>query len=423
MADQKIAIIGGGPKAAAIAAKAWCLRAEFGIPLKITIFEPQSIGAHWTGECGYTDGRQRLCTPAEKDLGFPYTPDAFGENVANRMFRNFSWASYLVERGSLGKWVDRGRLKPSHKDFAGYLAHCIEKSQAEVIQARVAKLRVSRGSWTVFGKKNGATTALKGYRAVVVTGPGPASKKVSSISDPRVFNGVNFWSSLPSVEGHISASNEAIVIVGSGGTAAAIAGWLVSRGIRNEIFVMGNQASLFARVDNAFENAAFTDQELWESLSFDARRSFTDRLTRGAVWSTVIDALSCADNVSYIPGKAKSIALVDSNNPASDLTVKFVTSASRKTRQTKGACLVVDATGFDSFWFADLLEPGQKSKLLANRDKLQREMLPNLALPVTGLPPLHAPMLSQAVSPAFTSLMALGNMADAVLRSYVASGS
>ncbi len=68
---KKIAVVGGGPKAAAICAKAWCLNQD-SRQLRIQVFEKSGFGAAWNGRHGYTDGDQKLCTPAERDVGFPY---------------------------------------------------------------------------------------------------------------------------------------------------------------------------------------------------------------------------------------------------------------------------------------------------------------------------------------------------------------
>jgi mycobactin lysine-N-oxygenase len=72
-----LAVIGGGPKGAAIAAKAAALSAAGYDAPKITIYEPHSLGASWTGRFGYTDGLQLLCT--------------FGEAVAEYLFAEYSW--------------------------------------------------------------------------------------------------------------------------------------------------------------------------------------------------------------------------------------------------------------------------------------------------------------------------------------------
>lgn len=97
MTPIRLAIVGGGPKAAALCAKIACLRDLFRVPIEATVFERSTPGAHWSGgESGYTDGVQCLCTPAERDLGFPYS-DAFGEpgKIAERMLAEYSWAAYL----------------------------------------------------------------------------------------------------------------------------------------------------------------------------------------------------------------------------------------------------------------------------------------------------------------------------------------
>jgi mycobactin lysine-N-oxygenase len=74
----RLAIMGAGPKAAAIVAKAHVINCiEIGgahpVRFEIDVFDPKGIGAHWTGgKAGYTDGAQALCTPIERDLGFPF---------------------------------------------------------------------------------------------------------------------------------------------------------------------------------------------------------------------------------------------------------------------------------------------------------------------------------------------------------------
>lgn len=154
-------------------------------------------------------------------------------------------------------------------------------------------------------------------------------------------------------------------------------------------------------------------------MDFDARIKFAERLNRGSVWSSVIDQLSRAENVSYIPGTAVAVELVDGKNPASDLIVKFVTSASKTIRTTREACVVIDATGFNALWFSELLEPAYARRLTRKNSTLANRMSPGMELPLVGLPPLHAPTLSQAISPAFNSLMALGDMSDEILKPYL----
>ncbi len=82
------------------------------------------------------------------------------------------------------------------------------------------------------------------------------------------------------------------------------------------------------------------------------------------------------------------------------------------------ASLVVDATGFDPFWFAEMLPSVWLHEVLGDKPRMQSAMSDSMELPLTGCRGLHAPMLSQIVSPSYSSLMALGAMSDALLKPY-----
>lgn len=69
---KKLAVIGAGAKAAAIAAKADCLNRSGLADLQITLFDKGSAADNWSGLAGFTNGSQLLCTPVERDIGFPY---------------------------------------------------------------------------------------------------------------------------------------------------------------------------------------------------------------------------------------------------------------------------------------------------------------------------------------------------------------
>src|SRR5260221_2211784 len=125
-----LAVIGGGRKGAAIAAKAAALRAARYDAPTVTIYEPHSLGASWSGRFGYTDGMQLLCTLAERDLGYPYDARTFGEAVAEHLFAEYSWHRFSVYAGEYGNWVLRGRRPQAHRDFARYIEYAIQKSGA-----------------------------------------------------------------------------------------------------------------------------------------------------------------------------------------------------------------------------------------------------------------------------------------------------
>src|SRR3546814_17456791 len=70
---KTLAVIGGGPKAAAIVARAATLRELLGaakVP-DVLVFEKRAIGSAWSGDGGYSSGHLTLCSPAETDVGIP----------------------------------------------------------------------------------------------------------------------------------------------------------------------------------------------------------------------------------------------------------------------------------------------------------------------------------------------------------------
>ena len=80
---KHLAIIGAGPKAMAIAAKAFVLKRLGLMVPEITIFEKSEIAHHWRAASGFTNGQLELGTSPEKDVGFPYYSFLWGD-LANR---------------------------------------------------------------------------------------------------------------------------------------------------------------------------------------------------------------------------------------------------------------------------------------------------------------------------------------------------
>jgi len=415
MVQQNIAVIGGGAKAAAIAAKAYCLR-QIGFPISVTIFERHAVGAAWSGKHGYTHGNQRLCTPAERDLGYPYQ-DLTVDGVAEAMQREFSWAAFKIATKdgdiSYADWVNRGRRPPFHTEFSEYLSWAVGKSEADLQIGTVTELRVEDDTWSVALKTSVGAEVVPGFHAVVVTGPGPASKYFAKPADPRIFDGVSFWSRLDKVRKIVEGGGKRAVIIGGGGTAAATASWMVQNCDLEEIIILNSQPTLFTRTLNFFESRLFDDDASWRALSPTDRASFTNRLNRGVVWETVTEILSNARELSLVPGRASSVEAVDNEKGGKDLVIRY--SAYAGNDLTMPADIVVDATGFDPTWFRVLLK---STGALPDLTDIQENMRNDLSIDYPG-PPLHAPMLSQVVGPGFASLMSLGLMSEAVLTPYI----
>lgn len=422
MASTRIAVIGGGPKAAAICTKVACLRQLARQNIDVTIFEKNVIGAAWTGNHGYTDGQQQLCTPAERDVGFPYSRISFGEQIAHTMHKRFSWNTFAEETNRIANWVDRGRPRPTHVEFAEYISFCVAHSRAIVTAGNVTGLAPRDGRWEVRYESDppGAKESENGFDAVVVTGSGPAKGIPGMPVDRRIYDGVSMWRNLGRIDAEVQVrGNNPVVIIGSGGTAAAAAAWLAKRRINTEIIILGSQAALYARSDSAFENRVFSDPGIWQALGANERKKFSERLIRGSVWDNVLDILGQARNVRYLPGRATRVRYEPPEDVNGEIMVEFATTGQPGRNKLQPARLVIDATGFDATWFASLLPDAIRQQIVLDPDRMSRGMRLDLSLPLDGALPLHAPGISWVVSPAFTSLMALGDMSDAILRPYV----
>jgi mycobactin lysine-N-oxygenase len=427
LARQEIAVIGGGAKAAALATKAWCLR-ETGRDVHVTIFERAAIGAHWDGAHGYTDGDQALCTPAERDLGFPYDTANFGTEVARLMQARFSWMAHTVEaEGDVeyADWVNRGGPRPSHRDFATYIRDAVAKTKPDPILEDVTGLRFQDNKWGVLSGPPGGGARFwnDNFDGVVVTSPGPQIQRFRC-DDPRFFDGESFWRELPLVRSRAEEKMDSpILILGAGGTAAAVAAWLVANGFRNhDIRLINDSATLYTRTSNYFENRLFNDIDVWKRLDPKERARFTRRLTRGVVWDSVAEVLATAGDLSIWPGRVCKVVLGEDpgDGTAPELVVHAKPAYPEHAEvEELPAAMVIDATGFNRWWFAGLLPDAERDKILADKVRLTAEMGDDLSLPISHLPGLHAPFVSDAVGPGFTSLMVLGAMADQILLPYV----
>jgi mycobactin lysine-N-oxygenase len=424
----QIAVIGGGAKAAALAAKAFALRKTNVANIHITVFEKTEIGAHWSGKNGYTDGEQRLCTPAERDLGYPYFSNyhtGFQEGVHKIVYDEFSWSSYLLsESQQFSRWVDGGRKPPEHQQFALYLRWALDRSEAEVLRAEVVGLSPlhAKSKWQVLKLGEEGKSQLASRRefdGIVISGPGPARRVQKGGPSTRMFDGVDFWKRREEFKGvladvPVGGDAPEIAIIGAGGTAAAVLAWLVRNGYKDyPIHLIAGQAALFTRGDSVFENRLFSEPELWGKLSTDSQDAFFKRLNRGVVWGTVMDQVATATNLNFVDGRVESISLHAGAELQLDIHQNQVPFALLR------PAVVIDATGFDEWWFLSLIKGCKNNADF--RQELLAKMEPGLRFSRSRwpYPALHAPMVSGRIGPGFGSLMALGGMSDRILRSYL----
>src|SRR5207302_900857 len=117
-----LAVVGAGPKGIAIAAKARALAtAGLGAP-RVVLVDRGAVAGSWSGRQGYTSGLLRLGTPPEKDVGFPY-PDSWGNasHAVTAAMASYGWQRHLIAHGVYADWVDRGRMRPTHRQWSCYL--------------------------------------------------------------------------------------------------------------------------------------------------------------------------------------------------------------------------------------------------------------------------------------------------------------
>jgi mycobactin lysine-N-oxygenase len=103
-----------------------------------------AVAGNWSGRQGYTSGLLPLGTPPEKDVGFPYA-DSWGEASAavTAAMADYSWQRHLIAHGAYADWVDRGRLRPTHRQWSYYLREVAQRAQAEIAAGEVVALDVA----------------------------------------------------------------------------------------------------------------------------------------------------------------------------------------------------------------------------------------------------------------------------------------
>jgi mycobactin lysine-N-oxygenase len=404
-----LAIIGAGAKAVAVAAKAAVLR-DMGVDVAdVVAIERSGVAANWRAGGGWTDGRQRLGTSPEKDVGFPYRSTLVpGRNaeVDERMTR-FSWQSYLVATDQFMGWIDRGRPAPTHDTWAGYLRWVADVVDLKVVRGEVVQISVEESRW-VLGMPESSLTA----DTVMVTGPGQPERSMLS-GHPRVLSIAQFWERAGRHD-RIVADN--VAVIGGGETAASILNELFHHRV-SAITAISPQATLFTRGEGFFENSLFSDPTGWRSLNQAERRNCIARTDRGVFSARVQESLLVDERIKHQRGRVARVVDRDSR-----IWITLNTDNCGEPLETLHRFdLVIDGSGADPLWFlpllspaaVDLLEVGVGGPLTGER--LEESIGHDLA--VSGVTPkLVLPNLSGVnEGPGFPNLSCLGLLSDRVL--------
>ena len=404
-----LAVIGAGPKAIAVAAKAAELR-DMGVDVPdVVVVERSGVGANWQAAGGWTDGQHRLGTSPEKDVGFPYRSTLVPRRNAEldeRMTRH-SWQAYLIASAQFAEWVDRGRPAPTHSGWSRYLRWVADNVGMTVLADEVVGIDVRDDRWAL--RTTRQTVQADG---LMITGPGQAHRCILP-HDPRVLSIAQFWSR---AAGRELIAADRVAVIGGGETAASMLNELFRHRV-STITVISPQVTLFTRGEGFFENTLFSDPTDWTSLTLAERRDAFARTDRGVFSARVQDALLADDRIRHLRGRVAHAVARDER-----IRLTLSTNRSGEALETvHGFDLVIDGSGADAMWFTplfsqearDLLELGLGAPLAG--DVLEESIGVDLA--VSGVTPkLFLPGLAGLMQgPGFPNLSCLGLLSDRVL--------
>lgn len=418
-----LVIIGAGPKAVAVQAKAHVLRG-LGMTLpEIQVVDPVGVGGNWLPEGGWTDGRHVLGTSPFKDVGFPYRtriadalppdPDADGmtgslSRVVDRELLALSWVRFLIETGRYASWIDRGQPRPQHRLWAEYLRWVAARTGLDPIRGRVTGLHADAAGWSLsVDMIDGWGRTVTGD-ALLVTGPGPSTRRIAEI--PRVYSLAGFWRIIAD---HELPEAARIAVIGGGESSASVISEMIRHDV-DEISLVCPAATLFSRGEGQFENAMYSDPHKWADLDDEARRDFISRTDRGVISVAMHECLSSDDRIAHLRGTVRDAREAGSGV---ELTVTDPVQGSH----TAFFDLVVDARGGSPVWFTELMDQQTRSLVAAacggdlTAGSLESRMTPALA--VDGLSPLlFVPSLSGfRHGPGLANLSCLGELSDRIL--------
>jgi mycobactin lysine-N-oxygenase len=404
-------VVGAGPKGIAIAAKARALAAA-GLPApRVVLVDRGEVAGNWSGRQGYTSGLLPLGTPPEKDVGYPYAAgwgDASADVVA--AMADYSWQRHLIRHGAYSDWVDRGRMRPTHRQWSAYLREVAEAAEAEIVCGVVTGLEVAGCDRWEVTLEAGETIAADG---VVMTGAGPVITVPGQPRDhPRVLDGRTYWLAAHQLKREHALN---VCVVGSGETAASVVIDLVKRCHKHStIDVLTARGVLYSRGESYEENRFFSDPADWPRLAEAHRREFLGRTDRGVFSLQAEASLNQARGFRTLAGRAARIDAREHD--------VLVTIAYGDERERVAYDAVVVAIGFDGRWFETLLgqDAGTRYRDALGGGELERMIGADLS--VAGLaPPLHLPVMAGlAQGPGFPNLSCLGLLSDRILRRYVA---
>lgn len=453
-----LVVIGGGPKAAALAAKARVLnelakRNQLGKRIQIRVLEQQSVLAgNWIGGCGFTTGLEALCTPPEKDVGFPYN-SAYGSDVDRLMLGNYSWHAYLIlaDKSLYSNWVDTDRWPPPHHRWARYISNALsapligpaplasELEEEDIVSVdldtTVLAVEPENGKVKITFSSKGKTDTLMAD-GVVFTGPGEPNRIKDSPIDAEnlIFDSRSYWQSFSQFQKMVGGR---VAVIGGGESAASVVVSLLpltdSSGL--EIDIINRHGTVFTRGESYHENKWFSNPGTWAEMPEEDREEIIKRTDRGVFSVNAQNQLKRASNVYIKSGHVFKLEKLGDQVKVL-YTRKKIKKEEIRPEDVRESVYdkVVVGLGFDPWTMLDLLpaefRPSRKDEdadKVNYYTKLEREIDFNLRLKLNDFPGMentpfniHAPVLSGlAQGPGFPSLCCLGHLSDRILLTYI----
>ncbi len=301
--NKTLIILGGGPKALAVAAMMKVYRQLGMANSNVIIIEKNIIGANWCGQFGYTNGKLQLGTAPEKDIGFPYSHP---NSIVNELMQQFSWQTFLIEKKRFANWIDRNKPQPTHLLWANYLQWVADKlrDSTRFITGEIIKLDILQQHWFVTYVANQQSKTLQAD-AFMLTGPGEENINFPKPCHPNILSSKTFW------HHRHHFTHKKIAVIGAGENAASVVSCLKDENID----LICKEGLIYSRGESYFENTIYSgSNELqWQNLTLMQRENMIKRTDRGVFSLAALREISNNEQINMLPGEVKKINVNEKN--------------------------------------------------------------------------------------------------------------